>query len=31
LHLDLRADNLLLSKKERVLVVDWPHARVGIP
>jgi thiamine kinase-like enzyme len=22
LHLDLRADNLLLSKKERVLVVD---------
>ncbi len=31
MHLDLRADNLLLSKKERVLVVDWPHARVGIP
>jgi aminoglycoside phosphotransferase (APT) family kinase protein len=28
LHLDLRADNLLLSE-ERVLVVDWPHARVG--
>ncbi len=28
LHLDLRADNLLLTE-ERVLVVDWPHARVG--
>jgi hypothetical protein len=28
LHLDLRADNLLLSE-DRVLVVDWPHARVG--
>ena len=27
LHLDLRADNLL--SEERVLVVDWPHARVG--
>jgi aminoglycoside phosphotransferase (APT) family kinase protein len=28
LHLDLRADNLLLTA-ERVLVVDWPHARAG--
>jgi len=28
LHLDLRADNLLLTE-ERVLVMDWPHARVG--
>ena len=28
LHLDVRADNLLLTP-ERVLVVDWPHARVG--
>ena len=28
MHLNLRADNLLLSE-ERVLVVDWPHARVG--
>lgn len=28
LHLDLRADNLLLTA-DRVLVVDWPHARVG--
>jgi hypothetical protein len=30
LHLDLRADNLLLTE-ERVIVVDWPHARVGAP
>ncbi len=29
LHLDLRADNLLLTPEGRVLVVDWPHARVG--
>jgi aminoglycoside phosphotransferase (APT) family kinase protein len=29
LHLDLRADNLLLTPGGRVLVVDWPHARVG--
>ena len=29
LHLDLRADNLLLTPDDRVLVVDWPHARVG--
>lgn len=28
LHLDLRADNLLLTP-ERVVVVDWPHARIG--
>jgi aminoglycoside phosphotransferase (APT) family kinase protein len=28
LHLDLRADNMLLTP-DRVLVVDWPHARVG--
>lgn len=28
LHFDLRADNLLLAA-DRVLVVDWPHARVG--
>lgn len=28
LHLDLRADNLLLTA-ERVVVVDWPHARIG--
>ncbi len=31
LHLDLRADNLLLSQDGRILVVDWPHARVGAP
>jgi aminoglycoside phosphotransferase (APT) family kinase protein len=30
LHLDLRADNLLVTD-ERVLVVDWPHARIGAP
>ena len=29
LHLDLRADNLLLAPEGRVLVVDWPHARIG--
>lgn len=29
LHLDLRADNLLLTLDDRVLVVDWPHARIG--
>lgn len=28
LHLDLRADNLLLTE-DRVYVVDWPHARTG--
>jgi aminoglycoside phosphotransferase (APT) family kinase protein len=31
LHLDLRADNLLLTPEGRILVVDWPHARVGAP
>lgn len=30
LHLDLRADNLLLAS-DGVKVVDWPHARVGAP
>lgn len=30
LHLDIRADNLLVTD-ERVMVVDWPHARVGAP
>src|SRR5439155_22784178 len=30
LHLDIRADNLLLTP-ERVYVVDWPHACVGAP
>ena len=28
LHLDLRADDMLLTT-DRVVVVDWPHARVG--
>jgi aminoglycoside phosphotransferase (APT) family kinase protein len=31
LHLDLRADNLLLTREGKVLVVDWPHARIGVP
>ena len=30
LHQDLRADNLLLTDAG-VMVVDWPHARVGQP
>lgn len=30
LHLDLRADNLLLTD-DKVYVVDWPHACVGAP
>ena len=29
LHLDLRADNVLLTPEDRVLIVDWPHARIG--
>jgi aminoglycoside phosphotransferase (APT) family kinase protein len=28
LHLDIRADNLLLTP-ERVFFVDWPHAHIG--
>lgn len=28
LHLDIRADNLLLTD-DRVVIIDWPHARVG--
>jgi aminoglycoside phosphotransferase (APT) family kinase protein len=28
LHNDLRADNLLITG-DRVMVVDWPHARIG--
>ena len=31
MHLDLRADNLLLSKKERVLVERYPQARRDDP
>jgi aminoglycoside phosphotransferase (APT) family kinase protein len=30
LHLDLRADNMLLTP-DRVVVVDWPHAGVSTP
>jgi aminoglycoside phosphotransferase (APT) family kinase protein len=29
LHLDLRADNILLTPDGRVYFVDWPHALVG--
>jgi aminoglycoside phosphotransferase len=29
-HGDLRADNILLTP-DRVLFVDWPHARIGAP
>lgn len=30
LHLDVRADNLILTP-DRAVLVDWPHARVGAP
>jgi aminoglycoside phosphotransferase (APT) family kinase protein len=30
LHLDLRGDNMLLTG-DGVVIVDWPHARVGPP
>jgi aminoglycoside phosphotransferase (APT) family kinase protein len=30
LHTDIRADNILFAK-DRVVFVDWPHARVGAP
>jgi aminoglycoside phosphotransferase (APT) family kinase protein len=30
LHCDLRADNLLVTD-DRVIIVDWPHARIGAP
>jgi serine/threonine protein kinase len=28
-HLDIRADNILVTEDGRVYFVDWPHARVG--
>ncbi len=28
LHVDLRADNLLITG-DQVMIVDWPHARIG--
>ncbi len=32
LHQDLRADNVLLRRADdAVMVVDWPHARMGAP
>ncbi|MDQ3656680.1 MAG: aminoglycoside phosphotransferase family protein [Chloroflexota bacterium] len=30
LHLDLRGDNMLLTD-QGVVIVDWPHARIGAP
>ena len=30
LHADIRADNILITEA-RVVLVDWPHARVGAP
>lgn len=30
LHTDLRADNIVLTD-DRVMFVDWPHARIGAP
>lgn len=30
-HADLRADNLLLTADDRVMVVDWPYAVTGAP
>jgi aminoglycoside phosphotransferase (APT) family kinase protein len=30
IHLDLRADNTLVTDRG-VMIVDWPHARVGAP
>ncbi len=30
LHLDIRADNLLLTP-DRVYIVDWPHVGIGAP
>jgi len=29
LHVDLRADNMLITADGRVVVVDWPHAAIG--
>lgn len=29
LHMDLRADNMLLTTQGEILIVDWPHAGVG--
>jgi aminoglycoside phosphotransferase (APT) family kinase protein len=29
LHLDIRADNIVIGDDQRVYFVDWPHARVG--
>jgi hypothetical protein len=29
IHVDLRADNMLITPDGRVYVVDWPHAAIG--
>ncbi len=29
IHVDLRADNMLITPDGRVFVVDWPHAAIG--
>jgi hypothetical protein len=31
LHVDIRADNVLIGADGRVYFVDWPHAAVGAP
>jgi len=31
LHSDLRSDNLLVRSDGSIVVVDWPHACVGVP
>lgn len=31
LHMDLRADNMLLTIQGEILIVDWPHAGIGAP
>lgn len=30
IHIDLRADNMLITDRG-VMIVDWPHARIGAP
>jgi aminoglycoside phosphotransferase (APT) family kinase protein len=30
-HNDIRSDNVLFESSDRVVFVDWPHARIGAP
>ena len=30
IHIDMRADNMLITERG-VVIVDWPHARIGAP